>query len=155
MVYPMTAINAETQVTAQMLIRRPVQDVFSAFTDPSITSKFWFSRGSAELTKNSTGTWYWDWFGVSADFKVLEFSRNQQFRIEWGGEKQTVEWIFEQIPAGTMTKIVVEGFSEENLLAEAIDSKGGFTAVLAGAKAYLEHGILLNLVPDQHPSAHI
>lgn len=32
-----------------------------------------------------------------------------------------------------------------------IDSTGGFTQVLAGLKALLEHGIELGLVRDSHP----
>ncbi|MBC7990984.1 MAG: polyketide cyclase, partial [Luteimonas sp.] len=28
-----------------MLIRRPVAEVFEAFVDPAITSRFWFTRG--------------------------------------------------------------------------------------------------------------
>ncbi len=33
-------------VKAEMLIRRPVAVVFEAFIDPTITSKFWFTKGS-------------------------------------------------------------------------------------------------------------
>jgi uncharacterized protein YndB with AHSA1/START domain len=32
-----------------MLIRRPVAEVFDAFVDPKITSKFWFTKGSGKL----------------------------------------------------------------------------------------------------------
>ena len=35
-------------------------------------------------------------------------------------------------------------------VAEAIDSKGGFTIVLAAAKALWEHGVVLTLVADAH-----
>jgi uncharacterized protein YndB with AHSA1/START domain len=34
---------------AEMLIRRPVSEVFEAFVDPAITSKFWFTRSSGRL----------------------------------------------------------------------------------------------------------
>ena len=30
-----------------MLMRRPVAEVFEAFVDPAVTSRFWFSKGSA------------------------------------------------------------------------------------------------------------
>jgi uncharacterized protein YndB with AHSA1/START domain len=29
-----------------MLIRKPVAEVFEAFVDPAITSRFWFNKGS-------------------------------------------------------------------------------------------------------------
>ncbi|SJN17484.1 hypothetical protein FM120_00535 [Sphingobacterium faecium PCAi_F2.5] len=32
-----------------------------------------------------------------------------------------------------------------------MDSTGGFTTVLDGCKAYLEHGIDLNLIADKFP----
>ena len=34
---------------AEMLIRKPVAEVFEAFVDPGVTSKFWFTRGSGRL----------------------------------------------------------------------------------------------------------
>lgn len=36
-------------VKAQMLIRKPVAEVFEAFVDPAMTTKFWFSRSSGRL----------------------------------------------------------------------------------------------------------
>jgi hypothetical protein len=38
-------------------------------------------------------------------------------------------------------------------VAEAIDSTGGFSLLLAGLKAFLEHGLELNLVVDHEPAA--
>jgi len=32
-----------------MLIRRPVAEVFEAFVDPAITTRFWFTRSSGRL----------------------------------------------------------------------------------------------------------
>ena len=45
------------------------------------------------------------------------------------------------------------GFKEKGaaLLQVVKDSTGGFTTVLDGLKAYLEHGIVLNLVGDKFP----
>ena len=37
----------------------------------------------------------------------------------------------------------------------ALDSMGGFSLVLAALKAWLEHGIALNLVADRNPEAHV
>ena len=34
---------------AEMLIRKPVDEVFEAFVNPAVTSKFWFSKGSGRL----------------------------------------------------------------------------------------------------------
>ena len=32
-----------------ILIRKPVADVFEAFIDPNVTTKFWFTKGSGRL----------------------------------------------------------------------------------------------------------
>ena len=44
-------------VRAQMLIRTPVAEVFEAFVDPNVTTKFWFTKSSGrlELGTNSVG----------------------------------------------------------------------------------------------------
>jgi len=34
---------------AEMLVRKPVGEVFEAFVDPAITSRFWFTRSSGRL----------------------------------------------------------------------------------------------------------
>jgi uncharacterized protein YndB with AHSA1/START domain len=38
-----------TVAKAQMLIRKPVAQVFEALVDPAITSRFWFSKSSGRL----------------------------------------------------------------------------------------------------------
>lgn len=50
----------------------------------------------------------------------------------------------------TITETGYMGDSHE-VTAKVIDSTGGFTQVLAGLKALLEHGIELGLVRDSHP----
>jgi uncharacterized protein YndB with AHSA1/START domain len=44
----------------EMLIRRPITEVFEAFVDPEITSKFWFSRGSGRLAAGASVRWDWE-----------------------------------------------------------------------------------------------
>ena len=52
--------------------------------------------------------------------------------------------------------VTSSGFSGngDEVVKQALDSIGGFTLVLAGAKALLEHNITLNLVPDRFPDGH-
>jgi len=52
-----------------MMIRKPVEEVFQAFTDPSLTTKFWFTRASGPLELGATVTWHWDMYrGLSPRF---------------------------------------------------------------------------------------
>lgn len=140
-------------VRAQMLIRKPVRMVFEAFVDPAITSKFWFSRGTGKLEQGKDVTWHWDWYGVSAQVRVKAIEHERRILIEWPGP---VEWTFGARNDGTtMVVITASGFAgtEDEQVAHAMDSMGGFCFVLAGCKAFLEHGIQLNLVSDHHPDA--
>ncbi|ATB45105.1 SRPBCC family protein [Corallococcus macrosporus] len=141
---------------ATMMIRRPAADVFAAFVDPAITTKFWFSRGSEPLRPGGTAQWFWDWYGVSTTVRVLDFEPGARLRMEWGdaARKTVVEWTFTALsPERTYVRVVESGFQGDDkaVVASALDSTGGFNLTLAGAKAWLEHGVQLGLVPDHVP----
>jgi uncharacterized protein YndB with AHSA1/START domain len=141
---------------AQMLIRKPVGQVFEAMVDPAITSRFWFSRGSGRLEAGQRVRWDWEMYGFQAEVDVKEVEENRRILVEWGGygHPTPVEWTFE--PMGedrTFVTVKNWGFSgdTEKIVAQALDSTGGFSFLLAALKAYLEHGIELNLVEDHAP----
>ncbi|WP_173934447.1 SRPBCC family protein [Chelativorans sp. Marseille-P2723] len=141
-------------VRAQMLIRRPVAEVFNAFVDPAITTRFWFTRSSGPLESGHSVKWEWEMYGVSADVRVKQIEPNRRILIEWDEPPTSVEWLFTARPDDTTLVVITNrGFSGEDdaVVAQAIDSMGGFSLVLAGAKALLEHGIELGLVGDHHP----
>ena len=145
-------------VKAQMLIRRPAAEVFEAFVDPAITTRFWFTRSSGRLAPGAHVEWEWEMYGASAQVRVIELEPHRRILIEWDDPPCPVEWLFEQRADGTtMVKISNWGFrgSDDEIVAQALDSKGGFSLLLAGLKALLEHGVALNLVADHHPDAHI
>jgi len=143
---------------AQMLIRKPVAQVFEALVDPAITSRFWFSKGSGRLEAGKHVRWDWEMYGVSAEVDVKAVEENRRILVEWGGPDNptSIEWTFE--PQGEdQTFVTVKnwgfGGDAEKIVAEALDSTGGFTFLLAGLKAFLEHGIELNLIADHEPAA--
>ena len=141
---------------AEMLIRRPPHEVFEAFVDPEITSKFWFTHGSGRLDKNKEVTWEWRMYGVSAPVKVRKIVKDEQIAVEWNDPPSTVAWTFTSLPDGaTFVSIRNSGFSGEpdDQVDEAIASTEGFTLVLAGAKAWLEQGLTLGLIGDRHPKS--
>ena len=139
-------------VNAQMLIRRPVEAVFEAFVDPAITTKFWFTKSSGKLALGKRIRWDWEMYGVGDDLTVKALEENRRILIEFESDKTSVEWTFESANGDcTVVKIRNWGFLPENgdVVGQAIDSKGGYSMVLAGLKAWLEHGVELNLVGDQ------
>lgn len=145
---------------AAMLIRRPVDVVFTAFVDPAFTTRFWFSRSSGRLEAGKQICWDWEMYGHSVTVDVLAIEANRRILIAWGGygTMTTVEWAFTARPDGTtFVSITNAGFSGEGdaVAHQALDSTEGFTLVLVGAKALLEHNIELRLVPDRFPDQHV
>lgn len=140
---------------AEMLIRRPVEKVFNAFIDPAVTTHFWFTKSSGKLEAGKIIVWTWEIYEVSVEVQVKEIELNKRITVEWGnrGELTKVEWIFSTLPDGTFVSVTNSGFagSPQEQIAQVRDSTGGFTLVLAGLKAYLEHGIELGLVRDRFP----
>jgi uncharacterized protein YndB with AHSA1/START domain len=141
-------------VKAQMLIRRPVDEVFEAFIDPAITSNFWFTRGSGKLEAGKTFTWEWEMYNVSTTVLVKEIVDNKKILIEWDQPPTTVEFTFTP-QGGDRTYVVIQNYGFRNRSEELPglfnDLAGGFTTVLDGLKAFLEHGIKLNLIEDKYP----
>lgn len=146
--------NKSHTVETQMLIRKPVAQVFEAFVDPAITTNFWFTRGSGKLETGKSVSWEWEMYGVSTDVKVKEIVDNQLIRIEWDEPSTTVEFIFRSLGDGNTYVIIRNyGFRQtgDELLNVIKDATGGFTTVLDGLKAFMEYGINLNLVQDKFP----
>jgi uncharacterized protein YndB with AHSA1/START domain len=142
---------------AEMLIRRPVELVFEAFIDPAVTSKFWFTRGSGKLDVGKAVQWDWAMYGFSLSAAAKAIEPNRRILVEWGGAGQsptTVEWTFQARADGT-TYVTITNFGFqgdlEQVARQAIGSTEGFAFVLAGAKAWLEHGVQLHLVQDKYP----
>jgi len=141
---------------AEMLIRKPVDEVFEAFVDPALTSRFWFTQGSGRLEAGKEITWTWGMYNFSIPIHVKEIEKNRKILVDWSGygTPTTVEWTFTSRPDGTtFVSIVNQGFTGEGdeIVKQAIGSTEGFTLVLAGLKAFLEHNLSLNLVADRFP----
>jgi len=144
------------EVRVDMLIRRPAADVFEAFANPDVTTKFWFTKSSGRLEKGARIRWAWEMYGVSDELLVTELVPGERIRVEFS-DGTAAEWTFAPREGGhTYVTIVNTGFAGngDEIVAQALDAMGGYTMVLCGAKAYLEHGIALNLVADRAPDAH-
>jgi len=141
-------------VQAQMLIRKPIQEVFEAFINPEITTNFWFTKSTGKLEEGKTIIWEWDMYDAKSEVKVLQIIPNQLIKTEWGLFSNNVDYEFKEMEKGTLVIIKSYGYSEkgDELLLVINDNTGGFTTVLDGCKAYLEHGINLKLIEDKFPS---
>jgi uncharacterized protein YndB with AHSA1/START domain len=145
-----------TAARTGMLIRRPVSEVFEAIVDPAITSKFWFTSGSGRLEPGKTVEWKWDMYEVSVQVTAKQIEPNRRILIEWPGYSgpTSVEWTFAPHQDGTFVSVTETGFtgSPDELLKYVADATQGFTLMLAGLKALLEHNVKLNLTADRYPT---
>ena len=145
----------ELTARAQILVRRPRDEVFSAFVDPAVMSKFWFRREDHGLREGDRITWFVgdapDAFEI--EVRVKSIVRPSKIMIEWGeGDRfTTVSWTLDE-QGPDVTRLVIEerGFigSRDEVVAQALDSTGGFNQVIVALKALLEHDSTINVVAD-------
>ena len=147
-------LQSEPVAHAHMLIRKPVSEVFEAFVDPQITSKFWFSRGDRRLDEGASVKWYWDMYGVHADVTVKALETNKRILIAW---PTPVEWTFEPRETAPLFKHRRRRFRGHRRGKGGASDRcdGRLYHGARGCKAYLEHGIELNLVADHNPDHHV
>lgn len=145
------------EAKAEMLIRRPVAETFAAFINPDITTKFWFTKSSGQVEQGKQLQWEWEMYNAATLVTVQVVEPNKRIVIEWSGydAPNRVEWVF--TPLGddsTFVSITNSGFigDEASQCRQALDSTEAFAMVLAGVKAWLEHGICLNLIADRFPA---
>ncbi len=142
---------------AEMLIRRSISEVFEAFINPEVTTKFWFTKSTGPLEEGKEVDWIWEMYQLTVPVLVKKVVVNERILIEWGAGEHlsTVEWTFKSL-GSSKTFVEITNFdfkgTEEEITNKVIDSTGGFTMVVAGLKAWLEHGIELNLIGDKFPS---
>jgi uncharacterized protein YndB with AHSA1/START domain len=139
-----------------MLIRKPVAEIFEAIVNPDITTKFWFTKGSGRLDAGRLVRWDWEMYNVSVQVTPKVIEPGKRIVIEWPGYSgpTTVEWRFAPQKDGTTFVAVTEaGFvgDGDQLVRYVADSTQGFTLMLAGLKALLEHNVRLNLTADRYP----
>jgi uncharacterized protein YndB with AHSA1/START domain len=141
---------------AEMLIRRPPAEVFEAFVNPEITTRFWFTKSTGRLEAGKQIIWTWEMYDISVQVNVKAAEAGKRIVIDWGndGSMTQVKWVFTPYENNTTyVTITNSGFTGDGdkVVEDALDSKGGFTWVLAGLKALLEHDIELNAIADAFP----
>lgn len=150
-------------VKAQMLIRKPVEEVFEAMVNPDITSRFWFTKSSGPVEPGQTLEWEWGQFGAKDTVDILQVKKNESISLQWalGELTTTVKMNFKsRLGDTTLVSVTEEGFWETKLADDQniedkinlmLGQNGGWNLVLCNMKAWLEHELDLNLIADHHP----
>ena len=95
-------------------------------------------------------------YDISIQVTATVIEPNHRIVMEWPGygAPTKVEWTFTPVDDGsTFVSVTESGFAGngDQLVKFVADSTQGFTLVLAGLNALLEHGVRLNLVGDRFP----
>jgi uncharacterized protein YndB with AHSA1/START domain len=141
---------------AELLIRKPVAEVFQAFIDPEITTRFWFTRSSGKLEAGKSVDWHWDMYDLSAQVNVKTIEENRRIVLQWAAsaEPTTAELTFTPYKDdNTFVSITESGWTREGdeLLKTIVGTTEGWTLVLAALKSYLEHQVILTVIEDRFP----
>lgn len=145
-------------VRVGMLIRRAPHDVFEALADPSITTRFWYSKSSGRMVEGAELLWEWEMYGAAGAVRVDKVEDDRLIRFTWDGydpsHPTTVEFNFSPHENDTTYVVITEtGFigDADTQVARALESTAGFTFLLSSLKAALEHDVTLRVVIDAHP----
>ena len=128
--------------------------MFEAFINPEITTNFWFTKSSGKLEEGEEVTWTWEMYNLDVPVRISEVIPNEKIEIDWGNYDDMTRVIFLFQPVSeneTYVNVVNDLFrgNTDELKKQIRDSTGGFNLVMAGCKAWLEHGINLNLIRDR------
>src|SRR5262245_19219597 len=94
------------EMTTGMLIRRPPAEVFRAFADPAVTTRFWFTKSSGPLEPGAKVAWEWEMYGVGTTVTVQEIVPGERIVVEWDlTDPSTEEWTFTPTHGGTYVRI--------------------------------------------------
>ena len=147
--------TSEVAARARIIIRKPPAEVFDAFSDPAKMSRFWFTRKDQGLREGERIGWFVgdapDAFEI--EVRVKSILPPSSIVVEWGHDDAftTVTWLLSE-PSPGITRLSIEerdfkGTPEE-IVSQALDSTSGFNQLVVALKAFVEHGVAINIVAD-------
>jgi hypothetical protein len=104
---------ADPVALAEMLIRKPVAEVFEAFANPAVTARFWFTGGSGRLEPGATVRWEWAMydFSVEVEVKAVEPGQADPGRMDglWRPDPDRMD-LHADCPMGPFVSVTNSGF---------------------------------------------
>jgi uncharacterized protein YndB with AHSA1/START domain len=134
---------------AEMLIRRPVAEVFNAFVEPSTLTRFWLDGASGPLAKDARVQWRFMVPGAVETTTVTAFDQPRRIAFDWS-DGVHVQLDFEDLgDASTRAAVEVSGFTGDRVIDAVVGATEGFAIVLCDLKTLLETGRSAGLVKDR------
>lgn len=135
----------------QILIRKPVSEVFRAITTPEGLEQFWLSKASGPLKPNATVQWDFMVPGISDRVTVKQFDPDSNLLVEFSDGTAARWQLTSRADGHTKLEVSNWGFkgTPEEVVEQALESTQGFTLVLSDLKVFLEQGRSPNLTRDK------
>ena len=134
---------------AEMLIRRPVDEVFEALVKPALLRKYWLNKASAPLGEGVSVDWEFLVPGATEVVTVTRFVQAEQIAFEWSNGNCVDIRFYPTGRSSTRVKVEVTGFSGRDTATQAVAATEGFAIVLCDLKSLLETGSSGKMVRDK------
>ena len=141
----MNSIDANSE----MLIRKPLPDVFDAFVNPRTIEKFWLKSASAPLAPGARVEWEFMVPGARETVTVTDFVQDQVIAFNWSGGIAVKMRFSPQDKSNTRISVTASGFGGADAASQALNATEGFAIVLCDLKSLLETGQSGNMVRDK------
>ena len=146
---------AELVARVKMLIRRPAIEVFNAFVQPDLITKFWLKGTTGALGQGAQVEWQFMVPGATERVHVTAFDEPQRIAFAWSEGGLGVDMkFFEEQKGITVVSVEVRGFESEGGTDQVVNATEGFSIVLCDLKVLLESGHSASLVKDKAELIH-
>jgi uncharacterized protein YndB with AHSA1/START domain len=146
---------AELVARAKMLIRRPAIEVFNAFVQPDLITKFWLKGTTGALGQGAQVEWQFMVPGATERVHVTAFDEPHRIALAWSEGGLGVDMkFFEEQKGITVVSVEVRGFESEGGTDQVVNATEGFSIVLCDLKVLLESGHSASLVKDKAELIH-
>ncbi len=131
--------------TVSIRIKKPIEDVFNAFVDNSIITKYFTTGASAPIAKKGDKI-QWNWGEHKTDIVITEFIKNKTVEFDWPGYKVDydthVKFEFKEDKGSVIVYVTEENWKKDDAgIDSALANNGGWTDMLKSMKAWVVYGI--------------
>jgi uncharacterized protein YndB with AHSA1/START domain/DNA-binding transcriptional ArsR family regulator len=139
--------NKMEKIKFQVAVRisKPLPEVFKAFIDSEIISKYFVSSASAPI-KAVGDKITWSWGEHKTEITITEFEENKKVAFTWPGYKVDYDvhalFIFEEIDGKTRVSVTEEGWKDDEAgINSSLMNNAGWKEMLLGMKAWVMYGV--------------
>lgn len=131
--------------TVAVRISKPLPEVFKAFTDNEMITKYFVTSASAPI-KSAGDKITWSWGEHKTEITVTEFEENKKVAFTWPGFKVNydinVTFIFEEVDGKTRVSVTEEGYkNDEDGINSSFMNNAGWKEMLLSLKAWVMHNV--------------